>query len=101
MNDIISGKNLILLDDSNIYYGFKKHNWELDYEKFYKWLNNKFCPIGIYFFGGIISKKTFFDRHPTHTLTGFIKYKEEREAFFKMLKKVGYIVRTKPVSSVF
>ncbi|MBM3253961.1 MAG: NYN domain-containing protein, partial [Candidatus Omnitrophica bacterium] len=36
-----------------------------------------------------------------HTLTGFIQYKEEREAFFKMLKKVGYIVKSKPVSSVY
>ncbi len=57
--------------------------------------------LGYTFFGGIISKKTFFDRHPTHTLSGFVKYKKEREAFFKMLKKVGYIVRTKPVSSVY
>ena len=72
-------KSLILIDDANLYYGFKKHRWVLDYEKLYHWFNNNFHPIGIYFFGGVISKKTFFDRHPTHTLTGFIKYKEERK----------------------
>ena len=94
-------KSLILIDDANFYYGFTDKDWELDYEKFYNWLKKNFEPIAIYFFGGIISKKTFFDRHPTHTLTGFIKYKDKREAFFRMLKKVGYIVRTKPVASVF
>jgi len=69
------GKSLVLIDDSNYYYGFKRLAWELDYEKFYHWLKNEFDVLDIYFFGGIISKKTFFDRHPTHTLTGFIKYK--------------------------
>jgi uncharacterized LabA/DUF88 family protein len=101
MGNIATNKSLILIDDANIYYGFKKQDWELDYEKFYQWLNKNFCPIEIYFFGGIISKKTFFDKHPGYTLTGFIDYKKEREAFFRMLKKVGYIVRTKPVASVY
>lgn len=94
-------KSLVLIDDSNLYYGFKKHTWELDFERFYQWLNKTFSPIGVYFFGGIISKKVFFDRHPTHTLSGFIKYKEEREAFFRMLKKAGYLVRSKPVADVY
>lgn len=101
MNISISNKSLVLIDDANIYYGFKKQRWELDYAKFYQWLRDNFAPIDVYFFGGMISKKTFFDRHPSHTLTGFIKYKEEREAFFRLLKHVGYVVKTKPVSSVY
>ncbi|MBL7081392.1 MAG: NYN domain-containing protein [Candidatus Omnitrophica bacterium] len=94
-------KALILIDDANVYYGFKKAKWELDFEKFKKWLNSEFDIVDIYFFGGIISKKTFFDRHPMYTLSGFIKYKKSRESFFKMLKAVGYKVRTKPVSSLY
>ena len=97
----IKSKALILIDDSNLYYGFRKCGWEFDYIKFYDWLINQFEPIGIYFFGGIISKKTFFDRHPTHTLNGFIKAKKERESFFKILKIKGFNVKTKPVSSVY
>ncbi|MBP7795160.1 MAG: NYN domain-containing protein [Elusimicrobiales bacterium] len=104
-NNGIKKKALILIDDSNFYYGFKKQSWEMDYEKFYKWLNDNFCPIAIYFFGGIIAKKAFFDRHPTrhptHTLADFIKAKKEREAFFKKLKSIGYKVATKLVSSVY
>lgn len=92
---------LVLIDDSNLYYGFKKQPWELDYEKFYIWLNKEFNVVDIFFFGGIISKKTFFDRHPTRTLTGFIKYKEKRKAFFRKLKSIGYKVKTKPVASVY
>ena len=100
--DTKNGKKcLVLIDDANLYYGFKKQRWELDYEKFYNWLHANFSPIAVYYFGGIISKKTFFDRHPGYTLGGFIKYKDEREAFFRMLKHVGYLVRSKPVASVY
>lgn len=99
----MSSKNraLTLVDDANFYYGFKRLRWELDFEKFYNWLHKNFDIIDIYFFGGIISKKTFFDRHPTHTLNGFIKYKQAREDFFKLLKKLGYKVRTKPIASLY
>jgi len=92
---------LVIIDDSNLYYGCKLQRWELDYGKFYIWLNDKFYPIDIFFFGGVISRKTFFDRHPTHTLSGFIKSKKDREAFLKKLKRIGYRVRTKPVASVY
>lgn len=94
-------KTLVIIDDSNFYYGFKKAGWELDYERFKDWLKSEFDVIDVYFFGGIISKKTFFDRHPNHTLSGFIKYKEAREDFFKLLRHLGYKVRTKPVSSLY
>ena len=94
-------KSLVLIDDSNVYYGFKKYRWELDYEKFYYWLRSNFEVLDIYFFGGIISKKTFFDRYPANTLSGFIEYKDKRHKFFKLLKKIGYKVRTKPVSSLY
>jgi uncharacterized LabA/DUF88 family protein len=97
----IEKKSLILLDDSNYYYGFKRLPWKLDYEKFYWWVKNSFDVLDIYFFGGMITKKTFFDRHPTHTLSGFIQYKETRQAFFNLLKKTGYKVRTKPVASLY
>ena len=94
-------RSLIVIDDANLYYGFKSHQWKLDFKKFFYWLKDNFNPVDIYFLGGIISKKTFFDRNPTHTLTGFIKYKNERKDFFKLLKGIGYKVRSKPVASVY
>lgn len=94
-------KALVIIDDSNLHYGFRTLRWETDYQKFYSWLNQEFDIVDIFFFGGIVSKKAFFDKHPTHTLSGFIKYKKERQAFFKVLKSIGYKVRSKPVSSVY
>jgi uncharacterized LabA/DUF88 family protein len=96
-----TGKSLILIDESNLFYAFKKLNWELDYQKFHYWLTNNFNILNVYFFGGIISKKTFFDRNPGHTLGGFIQCKKERENFFSLLKKIGYQVRNKPVASLY
>lgn len=94
-------KTLILIDDSNLHYGFRSQQWELDYKRFYHWLHKEFCPIDIFFFGGIHSKKSFFDKYPNHTLSGFIKYKEQREAFFRRLRIFNYKVRTKPIASVY
>jgi uncharacterized LabA/DUF88 family protein len=57
--------------------------------------------VDIYYFGGIISKKAYFDKNPNHTLSDFLEYKKGREQFFKFLKRVGYKVRTKPVASIY
>ncbi len=99
--DITKTTSLILIDDSNIYYGFQKLNWSLDYEKFYNWVNDNFSVLDVYFFGGIISKKAYSDMHPTHTLAEFINYNNNRNRFLRFLRKTGYKVRTKPVSSLY
>ena len=94
-------KTLILLDDSNIFYGFQKVQWDIDYQRFFDWLKREFNPIDIYNFAGIISKRAFFNSHPTHTITGFRQCKERKENFFKKLRQIGYKVRTKPVASLY
>lgn len=94
-------KTLVIIDDANFYYAFKKLVWDLDYQRFYDWLRSNFNILDIYFFGGIISKKTFFDKHPGHTITGFIQCKRERQEFFRSLKNIGYKVRQKPVASLY
>jgi len=94
-------KSLILIDASNLYYGFINYNWELNYVKFYRWLHKNFAPIGIYFFDGTMTQKTFFEKYPNYTLQDFILHKDKENDFFKMLKHVGYKIRTKPVASVY
>lgn len=91
----------MLIDDSNWYYGFLRHQWELDYQKFYDWLNKEFDVIDIIFFGGIISRKAYFERHPSHTIDDFIKCQDDRRKFLEKLKAFGYKVKTKPVTSVY
>lgn len=101
MNNAEIENALVLIDDSNIYYGFIKHDWKLDYIKFSGWLFRNFKPVRIYLYGGIISKKTFFDKHPNHTISGFKQQKQNSLDFFKKLRQAGYLVRTKPVTSIF
>ena len=94
-------KSLVLIDDSNLYYGFIKQQWKLDFEKFFRWINNNFHPIAVFFFGGIVSQRTFFEKNPQHTLKDFIDQQKHRKAFFKMLRNTGYLVRTKPVAGAY
>ena len=96
-----SNKSLILIDDANLYYGLKRQRWELDYKKFYDWLKRNFDVLDVFFFGGIISKKTFFDRHPSRPLSDFVEEKGKRENFFRFLKETGYHVKTKPIASLY
>jgi len=101
MKKRLPNKSLILIDDANLYYGYKKHLNSMDYAKFYQWLNEKFDPLDLCFFGGVISKKMFLDRYPTRTLADFNKEKKKRLGFLKFLKKLGYKVYKKPVSSLY
>ncbi len=94
-------KALILIDDANLYYASKKVGWGIAYDKFYQWFHANFSVLDVYFFGGIISKKAFFDRHPNKSIDDFRKEKESRENFFKFLRKVGYKVRPKEVASLY
>ncbi len=94
-------KALILIDDSNLYYGNIKYGWEIDYKKLFDWIHRSFNVLEIYFFGGVISKNAFFSIHPNKTLEDFNKEKEGRKQFFKFLKGVGYNVKSKPVSCLY
>lgn len=94
-------KSLVLIDDSNLYYGCIRYGWKLDYEKFYHWIHENFHVTEIYFFGGIITKKAYLDLHPNKGIEDFMKEKQDRQRFFRFLKNVGYKVRSKPVSSLY
>jgi len=94
-------KALVLIDESNIYYGLKKSGWELDYYKFYEWLKKEFNPTEVILYGGIISKKTFMNRKQNNTFTGFLKAKAVRESFLRKLKEFGYKIISKPVESIY
>ncbi len=102
MESVKKRKALILIDEANIYYGFKKKLWELDYGKLFQWLQNEFDTIDVFIFLGKVTKKMFFDKHSEyHTLGGFIKWKKEKEKFFQYLKSLGYKVKTKPIASLY
>ena len=97
----IPEKSLILIDDSNLYYGCIKYDWEIDYQKFYDWLHDTFNIYEIYFFGGIITQKAYLDSHPNKEFLDFVNEQDKRKNFFKKLKKIGYKVKSKPVVSLY
>jgi len=101
MPDTINNTALVLIDDSNLYYGNIKYGWGLDYRKFYHWIHRSFNVLEIYFFGGVISKNAFFSIHPNKTLENYDKEKKDRKRFFRFLKSVGYKVNSKPVTSLY
>lgn len=101
MNKQTALRSLVLIDDANFYYGSLKQNWELDYEKFYSWLKSSFNPIGIHYFGGIITKKAFFYKNPDSTVHNFYNARERRKKFFRKLRKIGYHLTTKPLACVY
>lgn len=89
----------VLIDDSNIHYGCRKEGWNIDYTKFLAWLRAEFNATECYFFGGIISRKAYSDRHG-HT-RGFKEETAKRQRFFKKLRHLGFHVKKKPVASIY
>jgi uncharacterized LabA/DUF88 family protein len=100
-------KVIFLLDYSNIYYGLEKLGWEIDYTKLKKYIENKYELVGLYYYMGIHSFKSYFDTHPEIDRTDaaairlFRRKTLAKQKVIKRLKKVGYIVRAKEISSVY
>lgn len=94
-------KALVLIDYSNVYYGFREQRWLLGYQKFLQWIGQEFNIIDVLWFSGILGKKAFQEKYPNKTLTDFIQYKKNEKALFKKLRAIGYKVRSKPVASIY
>lgn len=92
---------MVLIDDSNLHYGFAKAGWSLDFRKFHDWLSNEFPSVECYFFGGLMSKKAYFDKHPDNAIGQFYEAVYNRKKFLAKIKSYGFHVRTKPVASVY
>lgn len=98
---------IVLIDASNYHYGLAKLGWLIDYAKFVKYLKANHNIVDIYFYGGIHSKKSFFDKHPRldpqkgEDLKEFSNNKWKKINFFHVLKSLGIIVKKKPISSIY
>ncbi len=98
-------KAIILIDEANYFYGFRKKNWKIDYKKFLDFLKNQYEILEAFYFTGIISKKAYFDSHleydPHKDLHKFLETKNKQNKRNKDLKESGYRVIDKPVASVY
>ena len=110
------------IDASNLFYGGEKSlGWKIDYEKFLKYLNNKYGVKEVYYFGGVETygfvynylKNDFVpiekvERHLVSLIDNKGKFFNEAELllisrhlqrvrFYLKLQKFGYKLFLKPV----
>ena len=89
---IIKMKTYAFIDASNLFYGGKKSlGWSVDFEKLYKYLQDRFGVSMVYYFGGVEIHKFPFDYLINETVS------------LKDLEKylVDYIENNKKVTKIF
>ena len=114
------------IDASNLFYGGRKSlGWSIDYEKLYKYLEEKYGVSRIFFFGGVEIHKFPFDylqndsvpvKELEKYLANLIKEKGEmlseaelklldrhlkRVRFYIKIEKFGYKLALKPVKTFY
>jgi uncharacterized LabA/DUF88 family protein len=78
----IKGKVYVFIDVANIFYSQKTLKWKISYERLMDYFKKE-CNLG----------KCF-------VYTAFDEKNEGQRRFIKMLKKSGFVVRTKPVKRI-
>lgn len=119
-----SKKTYAYIDASNLFYGGKKSlGWSVDFEKLYKYLQDRFQASQIFYFGGVEIHKFPFNYLTNETVslkeleTYLIEYIETNKKeltgaklalldrhlkqvrFYKKLEKFGYQLTLKPVKT--
>lgn len=117
-------KTYAYIDASNLFYGGKKSlGWSIDFEKLYKYLQDRFQASQIFYFGGVEIHKFPFDYLTNETVslkdleTYLIEFIEKNKKeltgaklalldrhlkqvrFYKKLEKFGYQLILKPVKT--
>ncbi|MFQ5793981.1 MAG: NYN domain-containing protein [Candidatus Bipolaricaulia bacterium] len=91
----------LFIDAANYHYAMRNENWEIDFQKFINYFRQQYDLQKAFYYEGQITKAFFFDRNPGATINDFRRAKSQKEAYFKLLKSFGIIVRTKPISRVY
>lgn len=88
----------IFVDASNYHYTLQ---WDIDFEKFSEYYNARYEVVRIFYYEGTHSKKSYLDQRPGRTEADFLTQDAKKAKYFKKLRKIGFTVRTKPISSVY
>jgi len=72
-------RSYTFIDASNIIYGTRDAGWKVDFKKLFKYLKERYRCKKIYYFAGL-DKKNF-----------------KQQKFYKLLEKIGYDLKLKPV----
>ena len=65
-------RNIAFIDGQNLHLGTLENNWQIDYDKFRKYLLDKYSVVHAYYFFGFIS--------------------EDQQQLYKKLQKAGFII---------
>ena len=115
-------RTYVFIDASNLFYGGKKSlGWSIDFDKLFKYLQDRFQASHIYYFGGVEIHKFPFDYLVSNTVSldelekYLVKYIEDNKndltsaklilldrhlkqvRFYQKLEKFGYQLVLKPV----
>jgi len=63
MDDISKKRSIVFIDYSNYHYGLQKLRWKIDFLKFKNWLYRNYNIIGLYYYEGIHSQKSYYNSH--------------------------------------
>lgn len=96
-------KTIVFIDETNLHKGCKKHNWKIDYRKFFEWFNNNYNVVDIYYHKGTLP---FFQFCPhiiveNERKTKYEEYYNILSEEFEKIKKWGGSVITKIVDFIF
>lgn len=100
-NEMVKAKASVFIDYRNYHYYLEKHAWEIDWERFKKFLHRIFDVIEIYFYEGMASKAVFFHLHRRDSIQDFIDMKEEKKEYFNSLRQQGFKVRKKLIGRIY
>ncbi|MBL7197490.1 MAG: NYN domain-containing protein [Candidatus Omnitrophica bacterium] len=108
MTDKISKPTaIIFIDYANIYYGLKLLGWDIDYAKLKTYFEADYEIKDIYYYVGQHSFKSYFDHHAEldrnnpRDIWIFRENRKAKKEVFKSLRRKGYRVKTKEISSIY
>lgn len=95
-------KSAIFVDGGHLQYQLYDEGWRIDYKKLLDYFMAKgYFPMLSFYYEGMITSQSYFDKHPDDTFDIFNKKKKLKKAYFERLRGFGYIVRHKPVHRLF
>ena len=92
----------IFIDAGHLHYHLFDEGWRIDYKKLIEYFTQRYYfPLMVFFYEGMLTKQSYFHKHPEATLEEFNKAKEKKKGYFGLLRSFGFIVRWKPVHRYF
>jgi len=91
----------LFIDAANYHYALRKEGWKIDWQRFADHFRHLYELTHVFYYEGLPTWAFFQDGHPGATLQAFREAKDRKQAYFKMLRALGFTVRTKPIGRLY